>query len=463
MRMCNCGQGTPLSFLDTKRVHRVAAGISLLLLLSLPSLSQDSATPDSTPLPVTVFGGGERTRLGYQGDQVPKNILMMSTGYEAAYDDNPLGQGPGEQADEEQSLANHASVLHQSPRMSANIDYQSSLQYFHHYTQFNRLNQNLTADEEITFNSYLSLRIRDDLVDQKGLYAPLSNVSSSSEIGSPTALNSTIYTPLNSVRANTARVDVLTQMSVRRSLDLFVGYATRTFAQAGTPSYGTTTQSVGAEYVWRANEHGSVGVLGAYERIALNGSLLQGTASRLQSGALLPTVGWKLRPTLEVNLYAGPQLIQQLDSNASASNAGSPNAQMEWTAGGGLTRVGRWLSAMLSAEHSVTDGGVLLSFVSNTGFSAGVRKRIYGAWDLTVDCGFARNRSLSPNQTSAWLTEQSGRAIITHPLGRKMALNVDYEYLEQTPHGDSSIGSGFHRNRIATSIAWNWGAIRMGH
>jgi len=463
MRMCNCDQGIPLSFLDKNRFLCVAAGISILLLLSLPSLSQDSGSTNSTPLPVTVFGGGERTRLSYLGDHSPQNILLMTTGYEAAYDDNPLGQGPGKQADEEQSFANHVSALHQSPRMNADIDYQSSLQYFHHDSQFNRLNQTLTADEELTFNSSLSLRIRDDLVDQKGLYAPLSNVYTSSEIGAPTALNSTIYTPLNNVRSNTARADVLTQMSVRRSLDIFAAYATRTFTQEGTPSYGTTTQSAGAEYVWRANEHGSFGMLGAYERIALNGSLLEGSASSLQSGTFLPTVGWKLRPTLEVNLYAGPQWIRQVESNAPVQNAGSPTSQMEWSAGGGLDRVGRWLSAMLSAEHAVTDGGGLLSFVTKSAISAGVRKRIGGAWDLTIDCGLARNRSLSPDQISAWLTEQSGRAIITRPIGRKMALNVEYEYLEQTPHGDINLGSGFHRNRIATSLAWNWGAIRMGH
>lgn len=462
MRTFYCGRGTRLLSHDTKGFRFLSVGISLLLFLSIPLRSQESTTRNSTPSPVTVFGGGERTKLSYLGDHTPQNVLLMTTGYEAAYDDNPFGQRPREQADEEQSLANHVSVLHQSPRMNANIDYQSSLQYFHHYTQFNRMNQTLSADEEITFNTYLSLRVRDDLVDQKGLYAPLSNVYSSSDIGAPTALNSTIYTPLNNVRANTTRADLLAQMSARRSLDVFVGYATRTFTQDATPSYGTATQDIGAEYVWRANEHGSIGVLGSYERMALNGSLLQGNVSRLQSGTFLPTVGWRLRPTLEANVYAGPQLIRQTGANTPAQTQGSALTQMEWSAGGGVTRVGRWMSAMVSAEHVVADGGGLLSFVSKSAFSAGVRKRFYGAWDFTVDCGVARNRSLESNQGPAWLTEWSGRAVATRPIGRKMMLNVGYEYLEQTPHGNVSIGSAFHRNRIATSIAWNWGTIRMG-
>jgi len=390
-------------------------------------------------------------------------MLLMTTGYEATYDDNPVGQKSPGHADEEQGLSNQVVVVHQSPRMNANLNYQSSLEYFHHYTQFNRFNQTLTADEDLTLSSRILLRLRDDLVDTKGLYTPSSSDAVPSGIGSPTELNSTVYTPLNNVRANTARADLVTQMSFRGSLDVFGAYATRTFAQDAASSYGTSTQNAGAEFVWRVNEHGSVGLLGVYERIDLNGSLLQGSASRLQSGVTLPAIAWKLRPSFEVSLFAGPQFIRQVKAAGIANSGGALPVQIKWAGGAGLVREGRWLSGMLSAEHVVTDGGGLLSFVSNSAISGGVRKRVDRAWDLTIDCGYARNQWISSDASSVLLTEQSGRATIARALGRKIVMEIKYEFMEQMSHGDLSIGSAFHRNRAGASLVWNWGAIRMGH
>jgi len=460
--MCSCRQEIPLSYHEPTRGIRATALIVELLLLSLPMLSQDNGTSNSTPLPVTVFGGGDRPRMSYAGDQNPRNMLLVTTGYEATYDDNPAGQNSSGQADEEQGLSNQVVVVHQSPRTNANLNYQSSLEYFHHYSQFNRFNQTLTADEQLTLSSHISVRLRDDLVATKGLYAPSGGDAVTSGIGSPTDLNSTIYTPLNNVRANTARADLMTQLSSLGSLDVFGAYATRTFSQDASSSYGTVTQNAGAEYVWRVNEHGSVGLLGVYQRIDLNGSLLQGSASRLQSGATLPAIAWKLRPTFEISLFAGPQFIRQVEADGVGSGVGSLPVQMKWAGGAGLVREGRWMSAMLSAEHAVTDGGGLLSFVSNSSVSGGVRKRVYHAWDLTIDYGYARNQWISSGASSALLTEQSGRATITRPLGRKIVLEVEYDFMEQMTNGNLSIGSAFHRNRVGSSLAWNWGAIRMG-
>jgi len=463
MRTLNCSQKILSSF----RKHEVGsftAAMLLSLVAFLPSLcAQQEGGSNSPALPVTVFGGGERPRMNYSGEQTPQNVLLVTTGYEASYDDNPLSERAGAQSDEEQSVGTQLALVHQSARLTANFNYQPYFQFYRRYSQFNRFNQTFSADGLFTFNPHFAVRLRDDFLDQTGLYAPSSSELSPAGIGTPTAQNATIYTPLNNEQANTSRADIVIQKSSRTSLDLFGGYATRTFSQGATSPFGTTTQNMGGEYVWRANEHASVGLLGVYERIDLNGSLLPGSASRLQSGTLLPTVGWKLRPTIEFSLFAGPQAIRQFDLQDSSSKRIALPVEIDWEAGGGLVVDGKRIGLMVSAQRTVTDGGGVLSFVTNNSVSGGFRKRLHGGWDFNVECGLARNSWIPLNASTAWLTEESVRAVLVHPLHGSTVLHFEYEYLDQTPGGDLNVGSSFHRNRVATNVAWNWRAIRLGH
>jgi len=463
MKMSNCSQKIQSSF-RKRGVGSVTATMLLGLLVFLPCLrAQQDGGSNSAALPVTVFGGGERPRMNYSGEQSPQNVLLVTTGYEASYDDNPLSQRAGAQADEEQSVGTQLALVHQSARLTANVNYEPYFQFYRRYNQFNRFNQTFSADGLFTFSPHLAVRVRDDFLDQTGLYAPSNSDLSPAGIGSPTALNSTIYTPLNNERANTSRADIVIQKDSRTSLDAFGGYATRTFSQGTTTPFGTTTQNMGGEYVWRASEHASLGLLGVYERIDLSGALLPGSASRLQSGTLLPTMGWKLRPTIELSLFAGPQAIRQIDLQDSSSKQTTLPVQIDWEAGGGLVVDGKAIGLMLSAQHTVTDGGGVLSFVTNNSVSGGLRKRLHGGWDFNVECGLARNRWIPLDASSAWLTEESVRAVLVRPLHGSTVLHFEYEYLEQTPGGDLNVGSNFHRNRVATNVAWNWHAIRLGH
>lgn len=424
--------------------------------------AQEADEPNGADKGASMYGSGERPRLSYSNDRVPQNLLQLATGYEAAYNDNPLGQSTGVHPDEEQSVGMQATVLHETGRFNLHLNYQPYFQFYRENSGYNHFNQTLAGDGTYNFTPHVALRVRDDFMDQTGLYAPPSAELSPTGLGSPATLNATIYTPLNNQRANSTRADVMVEQSEHRTLTLFSAYGTRSFSEGVSQPFGTNTGSAGAEYAWRTSEHTSLGVLGIYDRINLSGTLLPGSAGRMQSASLTPTLGWKPRPTVSVSLFAGPQAIRQEQAHTATSGDTTRPFQMEWTAGGGIVHDSEGTAVMLSVERSITDGGGLLSFVSNLGVTGGVRRRLSRAWDLSLEGGYARNRWIPIDNSSAEIWECNGRVSLVHPLRENMILHIDYQYLEQTPQGSVGLGAEFHRNRIATSISWNWRPIRLG-
>jgi hypothetical protein len=406
-----------------------------------------------------IFGSGQRPSVDYAGEKPPTNVFFAETGYYAAYDSNPAGLSMGAQADLVQDTTGHFVLLHNGPRLDALIEYLPYYEAYQHYSEWNRFNQLFSADVELKATEHWSFRIRDDFTDQTGLYTPQTGESAVSGVGSPTSLNNTVLAPLSNERGNSIRADATYQWSERTSLAAFVGYETRTFSGQipGTLLYDTNGESGGGQYAWRASEHTTLGVLYLFQRVDISGQLQPGDATRMDVQSALPTVGWKPRPSVDLEFFGGPQAVKQYGAGP------APLSQVEWAGGGTLTLQGQRSAVLFTAQRLVSDGGGLLSFVSNSYAAVSVRRRLLGQWDGTLGLSVAQNQSLGIADGSSNLNAQTASFDLERRLRRNLVFEAGYAYARQTSSGTAPAGADFHRNRVISGLSWQWGTIPLGH
>ncbi len=186
--------------------------IALMPLLPLVLDAQSEGNGGASSPAVMPFGSGQQTSLQYANRQGPKNALMLDTGYETTYDDNVIGvSGAARRGDEEQGFGAHLTVLRQSPKLNAFIEYSPSYEFYAQLREYNRFDQYLGADMELLLSSRWSLRVRDVFDDQSNPYQTELNSPTGNGLGPPSTLNSTVYVPLAAQQSNSTRADLLWQ------------------------------------------------------------------------------------------------------------------------------------------------------------------------------------------------------------------------------------------------------------
>ena len=445
--------------------------IAIAFVLLLPALlqAQPESPVHSTDAAVPPYGSGEQTALQYAGVQTPSNTITLDTGYEGAYDDNVLGAtGARRQGDQVHDLSANISILRQTPQMNLLLEYMPFYEFLGRFSQYNRFDQHLSADASFNLGQHWSLRIRDVFDDQMSSYRSGLSSLAASGLGSPSTLNTSIYVPFVDQQSNSSRVDLSWQGNTRNSAFLFGGYEFRNFS--GTPSKSvslldTRGESAGAEYDWRAREHLTVGLLYLFQRLDFLGTPPVGSPTRLDVHSAYPSIGMRLRPTVQVTAFAGPQFV-----SATASSAPWPygvpvvSNQIEWSAGGTLSRQTDKSSWSVSAQRMVSDGGGFFSFVISTNYSAGLRYMLplQSRWDATWNVGIAQNHALSIGNTTADLYSQGASFGLEHPLRDNVMTRLSYDFINQSGTGSLPVGSDFHRNRVSLGIYFRWTGVPMG-
>lgn len=434
-----------------------------LLVFSLPAQAQNSGgAQDNT---AGVPGNGEKPALSYANDHLPANAMLVQTGYEAAYDTNPLSMSGPVKADEEQRATLDWLLLHQGSRSQARIEYRPYYEFYARNNAYSCFNQLLAADYMLRLNNRWSGRIRDDFIQQTDPNTPQTTELAPSGIGTPSGLNQTVYVPIGNERENNARVDFSYLGGPRTSLDIFAGYDDRSYSGdslPGSSTYGTRGPNGGLDYAWRSSEHLTIGILGMVQRMGLSGILPEESGSRMDIASLFPSVGWRPRPTLEMSVFAGPQFTRQFTSDAGATAAATSSIQARWAAGGTMTRKAERTSLFVSAQHMVSDGGGLLTFVTNSFVEAGVRGRLHGAWDAMADVMIARNNWLPLTVGQGNMNSGFAKLEVTRPLRKGVTLHFGYDFERQTYSGSLPQNSDFYRNHIVTAISWQWRPIPLG-
>lgn len=409
----------------------------------------------------SIFGSGVESKAEYAGEQTPTNVILTEIGYETAYDTDPLGISGPVSADQEQILAGNFLLQYEGSRVTTSIGYQPYYESFGRNSGYAQFDQLSSADLNLILTARWSVRVRDSYFNQTGSIPLLAADTSLSPLGPPSSLNGTVYTPLVSEQENSARMDVVYRGSVRTMADVFEGYDDRSFSQQSSALslYKTRGPNAGAEYLWRPSEHSMLGILALYQGLDLAGTLRAGLPSRLEIESAFVTAEWKPTGGLELQGFAGPQITGEPGSNL---GTGGPSKQVEWGAGGTIEAQGRRGALVTSGSHVTTDGGGLLPFVINSSIHGGLRRRLGDQWEASCDLDLSRNRALAAEFGPGNLTETGASVGLARPLSQRAMLHIEYEFIRQVPAGNAPAIAEFHRNRIATGISWQFGALSLG-
>lgn len=433
------------------------AAFAVLLLLCAETRAQTAAAGAGA------LTSGDKPSFHYANEGESSNLFAMNVGYQAAYDSNPLSNGATAQADEEQIVRADAALLRHTPGVEVSIEYHPYYQFFNHYSDYNRLDQRLSADLLLKMNRSWAARLRDDFLDRTGAGSPSSADSSPFGIGSPTALNQTIFTPLSNEQENSARVDLTDRHSSRVTFNYFGSYDLRSLSNKQIPLYDTRAKCAGGESVWQANEHARIGLAALMQQINVSSGQLPVGASKMKLASLIPTLAWTPRPNLELSVFAGPQLTKTEKPRGAVTGWGDPSgSQLRLAVGGMVADKSENASAEIAGQRMVTDGGGLLTYVTNSQVNAGLRRRIHANWDLKVGGGVSRNSWLVHGAAEERLSEETGAVGLVHSLQSSVVLEMEYEFARQSSNGEQIPSAPFARNRIAISVAWKLCSIPLG-
>lgn len=441
------------------RLRTIIATMGLLSSAALLHGQVVSPNNNSAPF-AAAFGNGEAATLEYSSDAAPTNEFIFSTGYQFAYDTNVIGaanaSGNGDQVHDLNALIR---LLHVGPRWNTSIEYVPYYEFYGKFTQYNRLNQHLSADIGAKLNTKWSIRLRDSFDDLTNPYGPSS--ASGSGLGSPSSLNGTIFVPLASEQGNSARADLVWTPNGRTNAFIFGGFENRNFTQivdTGDTLINTQGPSGGAEYSWRSTEHTDLGVLYLFERLNFSGALPVGSPKRLDIHGFLPSFGWQVNPSVQVTVFAGPEIANQTIYPIAPSTDLVHEQQVVWSGGGTVSLQKNRTSWYVSPQRIVADGGGYFSYVISTSVEAAVRQRLpfSSIWDATVSFGAAKNEAFSAETTNLNLMGQSAAVELEHPLGERLVTKVRYNFTHQSTAQNGPVGADFNRNRISLGINYQW-------
>lgn len=445
---------------------RGIAILSSLFVFALlaPSCVYAQSSGDVSRETAEIFGSGDQPNIAPA--LIQPNFFLLDASYETSYDSNPLGLHDGAQGDMMQDASAHMVLLHSTQQVHARIEYLPYYQVFQKNSEWDvvnqpvsTFNQYLSADVDMTFTERWSARVRDDFTKEMGSYLPQVGENANSGIGAPSNLNSTIYLPFEGEQGNTSRVDVLYQWSQRTSLDVFGGHDLRTFSNQvpGTYLSDTYGNSFGGQYAWRSSEHTTLGAIYVFQRTHVSGNLLPGSASSMDVSSVLPSAGWRPRPSLDFEVFGGPQFVKL----GGAGLGAALDHLTEWAGGGTAIFQLQNTAFFINGQRVVSDGGGLLPFVTSSVVSVGGRRR-FGQWNAAFNISAARNNWIAPAANAYDLTAYTGSLRLTHRLSRDFTFTSNYEYIHQGSSGSLPVGGDFQRNRITAGITWQLRAIPLG-
>ncbi|HWA96030.1 MAG TPA: hypothetical protein VG844_15625 [Terracidiphilus sp.] len=443
------------------RLRTIIATMGLLSTAAF--LHSQVVSPNNNAAPfAAAFGNGEAATLQYAGENVPSNEFVFSTGYQFSYDTNVLGASdPSGNGDQVHDLNAQVRFLHAGPRWNTTFEYIPYYEFYGKYTQYNRLNQHLSADITATLNPKWSLRLRDSFDDLTNPYGPGS--LSGGGLGSPSSLNGTIFVPLASEQGNSSRADLIWTPNGRTNAFIFGGFETRDFSQivdTGSSLINTQGPSGGAEYSWRSTEHTDIGMLYLFERLKFSGALPVGSPKQLDIHGFLPSFGWQVSPTVQVTAFAGPEIANQTVFPTAPSTALIHDQQVVWAGGGTVSLQKNRTSWYVTPQRIVADGGGYFSYVISTSVEAAVRQQLpfSSLWDVTLAFQAAKNEAFSAESTNLNLVGQSASVELEHPITERIIARARYNFTHQNASQGGPAGADFDRNRISLGINYQWSA-----
>jgi hypothetical protein len=278
-------------------------------------------------------------------------------------------------------------------------------------------------------------------------------------------LNPTLITPLARQLANEATGAIEYEVSRRGFFSISGEHGFRRFTSAGTevanvvPNlFNTQSDTAGASYQYRVTRHFTAGL--EYEFLDYRFS--HSSVDKTHDAFL--TALWQIGPHAILSLFAGPQHSDTVGTFLVASNNPLQPGNvlvsmktMQWTPAGGGTLTLRSDETVfrLTARRLITDGGGVLTTVTNMYEGAELRRRLAWKWDLALTGSNARSVSLQGPAGKGAVDTQAAGLAAEYPLLPNLNLHAGYTYQRQRVNRAVPLATNMDRNQFTLGLFYH--------
>ena len=419
------------------------------------------------------YGNGAQPIPTYAGTTGPSNVLLVSVNSVVSYNSNVLRINNSQMGDELLGLGPRIAFFEQHGPAGIEIDYQPYFQFYQHLTQYNMVNQVLNANATFSLGAHWSFQVRDAFSDQTGTFQTGPGQPLVPGLGGPTALNANIYSPLAAQRSNNSRADLIYRRSSRTSVSFFGGYNKRTISDQPTgveSLLNTVGYASGLQYSYRLSDHATFGTLYTFQVLQYFGNVPVGYPSRTVTHSAIFSLAWKATPSVSLQVFGGPQylpphqLVTDPSTGSAPANTKAPGL-WSWAAGGSLAKTTEKTTFQLAGGRAVSDGGGLVTTVTNTYATLGVNRRLIRRWSASWNATGSENTTLDYGFGTGKINSLSATAGLDHPLTEQLDARLSYTFTRQYSTGVVPFGAGlnsFNNSIVSLTISYRLPKIPLG-
>lgn len=386
-------------------LHRGSRALGLALLFAalgrLPLGAQSEA--GNVPIPWLQAIGAVPTMM-----DAP---LLVDLSGMSGFDSNIFDSNRNPIGSEFMEAGVHASYQQEAwmERERANLVYDGNALMYPGHSGNNQADHALAFTGELEPTPRWVLRLRDNFYYQSGLFAIAPPTPAASVTVEPLGENPSVVTPFARQWTDNGRMDASYATGPRASVDLFGSYGVHRFSNVSDSAqlYNSRDAEAGASYVYRLSRNWWAGPTVSEEDLGF------GSLARARLFTASGSVTWQATPALVLTAFGGGQHIalhQEFEETLLGADFSASVDEHNWhpQLGGSVQRTWDWVRATFSGQKSITDGGGLLTTVTND--YQQLELRVPGASDAYLDWNVSL---LLSNGTSTSLASGEGASSLS--------------------------------------------------
>lgn len=442
---------------------------ALLLALAMSGVAGDpEPAGSSSAAEPKLFGNGEKPRADYAGRTYPRNVLSLSLSQETAYDDNVFNDNALRRGDVVFGFGGRLAFRQERKRFTFAADYQPDFLVYRETSVRNAVNHGLQLDLDYQVSPRFSVRLRDSAYHSFGMFHPRSSESFLPEMGLPTMLNDTLFTPLVTTFENNLRLDAVYQMSRRTSFNFFGGMMERDFGKEprnGRDLKDNRGLNAGFQHRYRLGRSNAIGTLLLFQQYEF------GDQSQLTVQSVLATFTHQFSPATSLEIFGGPQhtrmderITMQLVLFGLPVTLSGRYLRHRWQPALGFTftKQHERTAVQFSGRRTVSDGAGLLTGVRSTVLMASIRRRLGARWYATLNGNFAYTSALGSQLLDSHVASSSSGLALERTLTENLSARLAYNFIHQRHGGATPLLADVDRNRVSLGVFYRLSKLALG-
>src|SRR5258708_1450616 len=373
----------------------------------------------------------------YSSESPANRAIVFEAHSVLTHDVNIFGDNKHKQGD---VLFNEGGLLRVRAKRRAweiGVEYRPEVLLYRTGSGLNQFNHNVIVDTTTHAIRHITLHVKDSMNYQTGILGPRANEDSSLPTGLPSSLNYTLFVPLARELSNQTEADAVLEAGRRSAFDFSGAFELRHYSNFGaalSTLFDTKVATGGLGYQYRVARHFTLGGRYLYQKLTFG----QGFHDQIQS--VYATLLWQARPSVTLNIFAGPQFSDAFGQFAAPSmNPAQPTAFLisgrgkQLGAGAGGTLAWRSTRTVLrfTGQRLITDGGGLLTSVTNSFEGIELRRRVFRLMDVVLTGGNSRAAALLGPSVRGNIRAQTASAAVERAIHGNVGARGEDQFIRQ--------------------------------